>query len=203
MTVDDRVLLRAGEIPGRPVVTVAGDDVAQVRDVLFDSTSGEVVGFTLAKRGLFGGPMKRRLPWTNVVGLGPHAVVVDDEEAFVPKSEFGTSTDDRDMIGARVVTDDGRALGTVSDLVVEVHEGVADVVGYELSPAEGFRDTSEHVLIPLPDTLAASGDNLVVPAGATEYVRDDVAGFGAAVEDFRRSLAGDGGVGPDTGGDPS
>ena len=185
---EDRVLLRAAEVPGTPVVTVGGDDIAQVRDVLFDSTSGEVVGFTLAKRGLFGGPMKQRLPWANVVGLGPHAVIVADADAFVARGEFGAPADDRDMLGARVITDDGRRLGTVSDLVLEVHDGKADVVGYELSPSEGFRETSQHVLLPLPDTLAASGDNLVVPASATEYVRDDVAGFGAAVEDFRRSL---------------
>ena len=186
---DDRVLLRASELPGRPVVTVGGEDVAQVRDVVYDTTSGEVIGFTLAKRGLFGGRMKQVLPWDGVEGLGPHAAIIADEEALTPKDGLREPADDRDVLGARVLTDDGRHLGEVSDLVIEVHAGVADVVGYEIDPAEGFGESSSHVLLPLPDTLAASGDNLVVPAAATNYVRDDIAGFGAAVADFRAELS--------------
>lgn len=186
---DDRVLLRAGELPTRPIVTVAGEDVAQVRDVVYDTTSGEVIGFTMANRGVFGGRRKDVLPWGNVEGLGPAAVVIPDEDAFTPREGLREPPDKRDVLGARVLTDDGRQLGTVRDLVIEVHEGIADVIGYEITPAEGFRDSSSHVLLPLPDTLAASGDNLVVPASATDYVRDDIAGFGAAVDDFRSQLA--------------
>lgn len=185
---DDRVLLRASELPGRPVVTVGGEDIAQVRDVVYDTGSGEVIGFTLAKRGIFGGKMKQVLPWERVEGLGPDAAVVADDEALTSRDGLREPADDRDVLGARVVTDDGRRLGAVRDLVVEVHDGIADVVGYEIEPAEGFPSSSSHVLLPLPDTLAASGDNLVVPAAATDYVRDDIAGFGAAVEDFRAEL---------------
>lgn len=185
---DDRVLLRASDLPGRPVVTVGGEDVAQIRDVVYDAGSGEVIGFTLAKRGIFGGRMKQVLPWENVEGLGPHAAIIPDEDALTAPDGLREPADDRDVIGARVLTDDGRQLGEVRDLVVEVHDGIADVVGYEIDPAEGFRESSSHVLLPLPDTLAASGDNLVVPAAATDYVRDDIAGFGAAVEDFRAEL---------------
>lgn len=185
---DDRVLLRAGELPGRVIVSVPGEDIAQVRDVVYDTGSGDVIGFTLAKRGMFGGKMKQVLPWGNVVGLGPQAVVVDGDEAFTGKDGLREQADDRDVIGARVLTDDGKQIGEVRDLVVEVHDGKADVVGYEIEPADNFRDSSSHVLLPLPDTLAASGDNLVVPSAATEYVRDDIAGFGAAVDDFRASL---------------
>lgn len=186
---DDRVLLRASELPKRPIVTVAGEDVAQVRDVVYDAASGEVIGFTLANRGIFAGRRKEVLPWDGVEGLGPHAVVIPDGDVLVPPDGLRKVADDRDVLGARVLTDDGRQLGTVRDLVVEVHDGVADVIGYEIEPAEGFRESSSHVLVPLPDTLSASGDNLVVPAAAADYVRDDIAGFGAAVDDFRRALA--------------
>lgn len=188
---DDRVLLRAGELPGRVIVSVPGEDIAQVRDVVYDTGSGEVIGFTLAKRGMFGGRMKQVLPWDNVVGLGPQAVVVEGDEAFTGKDGLRAPADDRDVIGARVLTDDGKQLGEVRDLIVEVHHRRADVIGYEIQPADSFRDSSKHVLLPLPDTLAASGDNLVVPSAATEYVRDDIAGFGAAVDDFRASLKDD------------
>lgn len=186
---DERVLLRAGELPGRPIVTIAGEDVAQVRDVVYDTGSGEVIGFTLAKRGIFGGRLKQVVPWGEVEGLGPHAVVVAHEDCLRPPDSLREPADDRDVLGARVLTDDGKHLGEVTDLIIEVHDGIADVIGYELKPADGFRDSSQHVLLPLPDTLAASGDNLVVPAAAAEYVRGDIAGFGAAVSDFRSQLA--------------
>jgi hypothetical protein len=44
------------------------------------------------------------------------------------------------------------------------------------------------VFIPLPDTVAVSGENLIVPAAATEFVSEDLAGFGAAVGAFRARL---------------
>ena len=80
--------------------------------------------------------------------------------------------------------------GVVTDLVIDVRQGagVADAVGYQIDPVDSFRDSSDHVLLPLPDTLAVTGDNLVVPAAATEYVRNDLAGFGAAVVVVRRVL---------------
>ncbi len=43
------LLMKATEIVTRPVVTLAGEDVAQIRDVVYDD-DGVVVGFTLAGR---------------------------------------------------------------------------------------------------------------------------------------------------------
>lgn len=188
----DGVLLRARPMSGRPVVTVAGEDVAQVRDVVYDVAEGSVTGFTLAKRGMFGGPMKKVvLPFANVRGLGPDAVVIDDDEALTPPDGLPSRVDDREILGARVITDDGREVGTVHDLIVRVVGGVADIVGYEMTPSEAFAGSSDHILLPLPDTLSATGDNLVVPATATEYVANDLAGFAGAVDQFRAHLRGD------------
>ena len=46
-------LLRGRDVIGLPVVTLAGDDVAEVRDVVFDSESGSVnPGHGAWKRGI-------------------------------------------------------------------------------------------------------------------------------------------------------
>ena len=98
-----------------------------------------------------------------------------------------------DILGSQVLTDDGSALGIVVDVVIEITGGggsQADVVGYEIDPAEVSGPGSNRMLIPLPDTLAASGEYLMVPAAAREFVTDDLAGFGAAVDDFRALLRG-------------
>jgi sporulation protein YlmC with PRC-barrel domain len=60
------LLVRATELVKRPVVTLAGEDVAQIKDVLYDAASGAVSGFTLNGRGIFAGPLKHALPMTGV-----------------------------------------------------------------------------------------------------------------------------------------
>ncbi len=42
--------------------------------------------------------------------------------------------------------------------------------------------------IPLPAQLAVSGDGLVVPDVADDFVRDDLVGLGAAENEFRARL---------------
>lgn len=55
---------------------------------------------------------------------------------------------------------------------------------------EDVAQIKDHVADPLPDTVAASGEHLVVPASAADFVGDDLAGFGAAVDAFRAQLGG-------------
>lgn len=189
------LLLRAKEIIKRPVVTLAGEDVAQVKDVVYGGNGGEVVGFTLNKRGLLGGPLKQGLPWSGVHGLGPDALMIADESAFQERDDVVAKADGKggDVLGSRVITDDGRDLGEVSDVIIQVG-AAADVVGYQIDSTEALGRGGRTVLIPLPDTIAISGEALIVPAAATEFVSDDLAGFGAAVDAFRARLrAGAGG----------
>ena len=92
------------------------------------------------------------------------------------------------VMGARVITDEGTDLGHVTDAIIDVHDE-ADVVGYELEGSDAVASRKGRTLfIPIPDTLAVSGEALIVPASAERYVRDDLAGFGDAVEDFREQL---------------
>jgi uncharacterized protein YrrD len=184
--------MRASEITKRPVVTFGGDDVAQVKDIVYGSTGGQVAGFTLAGRGLFSGPLKESLPWAAVAALGPDAVMVRDATVFEKTkdllAEAGTGGDD--VMGAEVLTDTGTSLGTVSDVIVETDARTCKVVGYEITSSEAMGTKGQKVLIPLPDTLAASGEHLVVPSTARDFVSHDLAGFGASVTAFRKQLGG-------------
>lgn len=191
-------LMRTSAILKRPVVTLAGDDVAQVKDVVYAAGGGQVVGFTLAGRGLFAGPLKQGLPWSSVLALGSDAVMVRDEDALQPvqavlDGSASSGGSGGDVLGSQVLTDAGTALGSVVDVVVEVGaggRGQCDVVGYEVEASPALRTKGTRLLIPLPDTLAASGEHLMVPASAEKFVGDDLAGFGAAVEEFRAQLGG-------------
>ena len=190
------VLMRARELVGRPVVTLDGaDDLAEVKDVLFSYTQGAIVGFTLNKRGRLGGPLHEVLPWSRVAALGRDALMIRDAAALGADDEAmagARSSGGGDVIGASVLTDGGKELGRVVDVIVEVGGpgGDADVIGFEMDGPEVQRDrATATLLIPVDDTIAISGQALIVPAAAEEFVRDDLSGFGSAVQDFRARLA--------------
>jgi uncharacterized protein YrrD len=183
------LLLRASEVTGRPVVTLSGELVAEIKDVVFERSGGHIAGFTLRNPGLFSRSRKDALPWDGVHGIGRDAVMVPDETVLIPAGELAPRKQarDADVLQDRVLTDNGRDLGRVVDVVL--HSGTSlEVVGYEVEASEALGTAGRHVFIPLPDTVAVSGENLIVPAAATEFVSEDLAGFGAAVGAFRARL---------------
>ncbi|HZA18780.1 MAG TPA: PRC-barrel domain-containing protein [Pseudonocardiaceae bacterium] len=183
------LLLRTSELVGRPVVTLGGELVAEIKDIIFESTGGRIAGFTLRNPGLFSRSRKDSLPWSEVYGVGRDAVMVSDETELPAAKELAPRKQARkaDVLEDRVLTDNGRDLGRVVDVVV--HCGTRlEVVGYEVEASEALGTAGRRVFIPLPDTVAVSGENLIVPAAATEFVSDDLAGFGAAVDAFRARL---------------
>lgn len=190
-------LIRASELAQKVVVTYGGEDVAQVKDIVYAANGGEIGSFTLAGRGLFAGPLKVALPWAAVVGLGPDAIIIESEDVLVPLAEAfedgATSTGKADILKSEVLTDAGVSLGRVSDVIIGIgapRGGQADVVGYQIDPAETLGRGKLPLLIPLPDTLSASGEHLMVPAAAANYLTDNLAGFGSAIDAFRSQLGG-------------
>jgi uncharacterized protein YrrD len=183
-------LVRGSDLVGLPVVTMGGDDIAEVRDVVFDGNVGYVVGFTLNKRGRLAGRLKETLARTHVAAVGPDAVMVHDENALAQEPLGGSSGGaGGNVLGDVVLTDAGVQVGSVTDVVVDTANGT--VVGYEVAPANepsGRRGRRSYV--PLPDAGAVSGEALIVPAAAVDYVTSDFAGFGEAVDRFRAQLRG-------------
>jgi len=191
--------MRASEIVKRPVVTMRGEDVAQVKDIVYAAAGGAVAGFTLAGRGMFAGPLKLGLTWRAVAALGAEAVMITDESVFEPTeavlSDAASGRAGGNVLGSQVLTDAGVDLGKVIDVIVAVGDtvgGQCDVVGYEIEASAALGTKGTKLLIPLPDTIAASASHLVVPASAQGFVAHDLAGFGAAVLAFRAQLEGGG-----------
>jgi uncharacterized protein YrrD len=183
------VLLRASELEGRPIVTFAGESVAEVKDVIFDSLNGALLGLTLRGHGLFSRPRKDVLLWSRIHGIGRDAVMIRDEDAFQTEASLPAEgvPNHRNVLGDQVLTDGGTDVGKVVDVIIEAGAH-GKIVGYEVEASETLATRGEHVFIPLPDTVAVSGEHLIVPAGALEFVGNDLSGFGAAVEAFREKL---------------
>lgn len=184
-----RTLVRATTLIGRPVVTLGGESPFEIKDVVFSKDSGRILGFTLRKHGVLGGPVDESLAWGDVHGLGPDAVVVSDDDTL--KTGHEALGESGDVIRNRVLTESGTDVGEVVEAVVATGRA-AEVVGFEVEAApELGRNDSHHVFIPLPDTLAISAERIVVPDSALGYIRDDLSGFGSAVDEFRSKLAGE------------
>jgi len=125
--------------------------------------------------------------------------MVESEDVLVPLGEVfeagdgAVSSGKGDILKSEVLTDTGTSLGRVSDVIIGIgatQGGQADVVGYEIDPAESLGRGKQPLLIPLPDTLAASGEHLMVPASAANYISDNLSGFGSAIDAFRSQLGG-------------
>jgi uncharacterized protein YrrD len=179
-------LLRASDLIGLPVVTIdGGDDVAEVRDVVYDANRHQLIGFTLNKRGWLAGRMKDVLQMGDVAGLGSAAVMISDDSVLGEHAVDGAAPNPGATVGVAgntVMTDDGTALGEVRDVIVEAG-ATATAVGYEIETPQSTR-----AFIPISAQMALSNTHLVVPASSTEFVRNDLAGFGAALDSFRAHL---------------
>jgi len=181
------LLVAGSAIRGLPVVTIGGgEDVAEVRDLIYSPEAGRLVGLTLNKRGFLAGRRREVLPAETIHAIGRDAVMVDDEASLImpedSPAELAAPPEGRDVTGNEVLTEAGASLGRVRDVVVLVGS-VGEVVGYEIETASGGTG-----YIPLPAQLAVSGSALVVPESTREFVEDDLVGLGAAVDEFRSRL---------------
>ncbi|WP_236243475.1 PRC-barrel domain-containing protein [Streptomyces sp. CC228A] len=183
---------RARDISGTPVVTLHGEDVGQVKDVVFDPARGSVSAFTLSGRGLLAGPLHRTLSWADVHGLGPDAVMVRDEDTLEEdnrktRKKASRSGSGVGVLGATMITRDGTLMGTVTDVIIETGRDPV-VAGYEVETRERRR-----VLVPVAGPVAVSGDRIVVPDAAARHRAGDLDGFESAAEALRRTGADDAG----------
>lgn len=181
-------LVLASELSGRPVVAIdAGDDVAELKDVVFDPASHRLVGFSLNKRGWFRGRLKATLPAEEIESIGPDAVMVSSESDLTEPdgAPAALSGDDASfsVIGTNVLSEGGQALGVIDDVVVETG-AQPEAVGYSVNGPNGT------AYVPISAQMALSEENIILPAAADEFIRDDLAGFGAAVSTYRSSLDG-------------
>jgi uncharacterized protein YrrD len=132
-----KALIAGTSIRGLPVVTITtGEDVAEVRDIIYRAEAGRIVGFTLNKRGLLAGRCKEVLLMEHVHAIGRDAVMIQDESQLAEpdqvSSEVGAPEAGRDVTDNDVLTEAGVSLGYVRDVVV-LAGASGEVVGYRLS----------------------------------------------------------------------
>jgi uncharacterized protein YrrD len=181
---------KGSDIIGRPVF--AYDTGAKlddrIEDLIFDQQSNQLLGFLLDEKGWF--KSARVLPLENVHAIGPDAVIISSSAAIIDAREATSIQDvlDQDLVlkGSRVMTTDGRALGTMVDLFFD--ESTGAIEGYESSGGLFADAYSGRSFIPAPQTLSIGQDAAFVPPETAELMEEQVGGLKGAVQSANQTI---------------
>lgn len=109
--------------------------LGKVLDLVFDHDADECVALVLKERGFLGIGSAQVVPWTEILSIGKDAVMVKSDDSVVNPSDHARLQEimDREahLSGTRIVTDDGRDVGTFAEIYVD--EITGKTVGYEVS----------------------------------------------------------------------
>lgn len=173
-----------------------------VRDLVFDHETDEVLALVMSEKELFGLIDAQVVPWSQIVGIGSDAIIVQSLDSKIPAGSDPRvkAVMDRQTVlsGTKLYTTDGRALGTFADLCID--EATGRVEGYEISGGFVSDTMSGKRFIPAPGEMTLTRDVALVPpavAAAVEAQRVEepggvqgaTAAVGARVGDAYANLA--------------
>lgn len=171
------------EVLGKPVVSYeTGEKFDRVIDLIFDQDSNQVVGLLLSEPGFL--KSAKILLIEKIHSIGPDAVVVDsaasvDKATNVP-SVAKILRRNNILRGTRIMTVNGRDLGTIVDLYFDDEKGVVE--GYEVSGGLFADAYSGRSFVPAPSTLKIGEDFAFVPAQTADMMEEQVGGIKGAVQ---------------------
>ena len=128
-------MIRATELSGRAVVDIdAAEKVGVIDKIILDTDGRKVAGFvvTRAVSGFPGSKSQTLIASSAVHAIGPDAVTIRQSAVAGPDiTALETLPRGSDVIGRKVVSEDGRFLGKVGDVLIDRADG--RIVGYLLS----------------------------------------------------------------------
>lgn len=164
------------DIIGKDVVAVdTGEKVQTISDLVFDQNSNQLLGFLVDEGGWFS--EAKVLPLQNVQSIGPDAILIADRAGIVeaPRVPAMHMILQRNNIlkGTKVLTTDGRDLGTLADLYFDEYSG--QVEGYDVSGGIFADAYTGRSFIPATHTLKIGQDAAFVPpeVAALMQVQED------------------------------
>lgn len=147
--------------------------IGAVRDVIIDIHASRLLGFLIGHGGWSGGT--RVLPWPEVVQISFRQIIVKSTASVVlartiPPIRYNLEQGQQ-PIGADLVTNGNRRLGTLTDVFFDSHTG--EIAGYEVSekvPA-GVYATWRSFVPRVTQPMKFRDHNLVVPQAAIDQMQ--------------------------------
>jgi len=174
---------KGSDIIGKTVIAFdAGKRTARVQDLIFDQNTNELLGVLVKEAGLF--RSAKVVPLNAISAFGTDTLIIPSKEAIISAKhdERIYRVLDRDLIlkGTRIVTTDGRYLGSVVDLFFDEQTGAIE--GYETSGGIFADAYSGRSFIPALQTLRIGEDATFVPPETADLMEEQVGGIRGAVQ---------------------
>jgi len=182
--------MRKGQdVIGKPVVAYdSGEKLETVSDLIFDQDSNRLLGFLVNEGAWFSSA--KVLPISQVKAIGLDAVIVPSKDAIATVGDIPEIKQvlERNNIlkGTRIMTLDGRDLGTMIDLYFDAQTG--SVEGYEVSGGLFADVYSGRSFVPAPNTLKIGEDVAFVPSTTADLMEEQVGGLKAAMQSAGETL---------------
>ena len=184
-------MIRVSALGGRAVVDLdAAEKLGRIDKIILDPDGRQVAGFVVSRgSSLFNSGTDTVLPASSVHAIGPDAVTVRvSKGAAAETAPLDTLPRVSDLVGRKVVSEEGRFLGTVDDILVDEADG--RIVGYALagsgpagklgSMVAGDRKDEQTPYLRAEADLRAGVDLIVAPENA---VSRDWALLGPSVDE--------------------
>jgi uncharacterized protein YrrD len=176
-------MYKGRDIIGKPIVSYdKGEKFDTVEDLIFDQDSNQLLGFLVKESGWLSSAQVLLLK--DVQAIGPDAVITSSKDAIAKASEVPAINHilahNNILKGTRILTLDGRDLGTMIDLYFDERTG--DVEGYEVSGGLFADAYSGRSFVPAPQTLKIGRDVAFVPNQTVQLMEEQVGGIKAAMQ---------------------
>jgi uncharacterized protein YrrD len=171
------------DIVGKPVVAYdSGEKIETIVDLIFDQYDNRLLGFLIDEGGWFSNA--KVLPLNLVKAIGVDAVIIQSKEAIALASDYvdiNKILENNNILnGTRIVTTDGRDLGTLIDFYFDETTGAVE--GYEASGGLFADAYSGRSFVPAPQALKIGEDVAFVPAETAGLMEEQVGGIKAVMQ---------------------
>lgn len=141
-------MIKGSELVGRAVVDMdAAEKLGKIKEVIVQQDGERVAGFVVlhGENVLGSGGTRRTIPASALNAIGPDAIVVHAAGlADHPAAELDAFPRMSDVIGHKMVTQTGRLLGSINDILVDEKNGT--VIGFVVG--EGMKSKLENMITP-------------------------------------------------------
>ena len=169
------------DLIGKAVVTYdTGERIAIILDVIFDQDSNMLLGFLVDEAGWFSS--SKVIPFGSIRSIGIDAIIVSSKDATACASEIQpidrVLEHNNIMKGIKIISTDGRDLGTTIDLYFDELTGKID--GYEVTG--GMFADNGHSFVPAPPTINIGKEVALVPSETADLMQEYIIRVKTAID---------------------
>jgi uncharacterized protein YrrD len=174
--------IKAKDLIGLPVVTFnRGVKAYDVEDMILDPERRQVLALVVEESGVFSSA--RAIPFGRISAIGPDAVIIPDGKAIIEVNRDAVLKrlyNNQKVRGLRVLTDDGRKLGVVDDMLLDGKTG--EIRGYYVSLGRGLTVGQGMRWLPAENVLNMGMRVLYVPASVAQDFEQQSGGVAGALD---------------------